>query len=412
MRFLRLTTNYPDYLERFYTSRAGLETQPYVVQYQALMADGFHWCDALPKPLTELGYEVNQIIANAEPMQKQWARENGVEYTRENWLLDIAAAQVHAFNPEILFVYDYTTFTARFLRRLKAENPSVRLTLGWCGAPYNDPAVFREYDVVLSCIPELVEHFRADGHRAEHVNHAFNPQVLERIDTAVAPHVDFSFSGQIVMDNQFHRRREELLRELAANTALQLWSEFRRPTLNTRFRTGLRKAAYDGVQVARRAGVSQDVLRKIPVIKKIAGWQARPTISWEVAPAIRRRARKPVFGLTMFQLLHDSRITLNSHIDISPRSASNMRLYEATGVGTCLLTDWKENLSDLFEPEREVVTYKNADEAIEKVRYLLDHEPERTAIAAAGQRRTLRDHTANQRAGAFAEIIRRELKKS
>ncbi len=88
-----------------------------------------------------------------------------------------------------------------------------------------------------------------------------------------------------------------------------------------------------------------------------------------------------------------------------------MRLYEATGVGTCLLTDWKENLSELFDPGREVVTYKNTDEAIEKVRYLLDHESERTAIAAAGQRRTLRDHTANQRAGAFAEIIRRELGK-
>ncbi len=81
------------------------------------MADGFHWCDALPKPLANLGYEMNQVIANAEPMQKQWAGENGVKYTQENWLHDIAAAQVHAFCPEVLFVYDYSTFTAPFLRR-------------------------------------------------------------------------------------------------------------------------------------------------------------------------------------------------------------------------------------------------------------------------------------------------------
>ncbi len=46
--------------------------------------------------------------------------------------------------------------------------------------------------------------------RREHVNHAFNPQVLERIDTSVLPHVDFSFSGQIVMETQFHRKREEI----------------------------------------------------------------------------------------------------------------------------------------------------------------------------------------------------------
>ena len=166
------------------------------------------------------------------------------------------------------------------------------------------------------------------------------------------------------------------------------------------------------MQSVRRAGVSQNLLSEIPLIKKVARWQTRPTITWEVAAAIRRRARKPVFGLAMYRLLHDSRITLNTHIDISPRSASNMRLYEATGVGTCLLTDWKDNLTELFEPDREVVTYKSADEVVEKVRYLLDHERERSAIATAGHRRALRDHTASQRARIFAEIIRKELQKS
>jgi hypothetical protein len=150
--------------------------------------------------------------------------------------------------------------------------------------------------------------------------------------------------------------------------------------------------------MARRTGVSPGVFEKIPLIKKVARWQSRPAITWEVSPSIRRRAHQPVFGQEMYQLLHDSRISLNTHIDISPRSASNMRLYEATGAGTCLLTDWKANLPDLYEPEREVVTYRNADECVEKVRYLLNHERERIAIATAGQRRTLRDHTFTQRA--------------
>jgi spore maturation protein CgeB len=412
MRLLRLTTNYPDSLGRFYATQAGLSNQPYEVQYQALMADCFHWCDALPNSLADLGHEMKQVVANAEPMQKQWARENGLGFSRENWLFDIASAQVQAFCPDVLFVYDYTTFTAPFLRRLKVGTPSIRLTLGWCGAPYNDPAVFQEYDIVLSCIPELVEHFRSNGHRAEHVNHAFNPRVLEQIDISTTPRIDFSFTGQIVMETKFHRQREELLRVLVAKTTLQLWSEYRRAPVKRRLATSLRRAAYDGMQSVRRAGVSQNLLSEIPLIKKVARWQTRPTITWEVAAAIRRRARKPVFGLAMYRLLHDSRITLNTHIDISPRSASNMRLYEATGVGTCLLTDWKDNLTELFEPDREVVTYKSADEVVEKVRYLLDHERERSAIATAGHRRALRDHTASQRARIFAEIIRKELQKS
>ncbi len=83
-----------------------------------------------------------------------------------------------------------------------------------------------------------------------------------------------------------------------------------------------------------------------------------------------------------------------------------MRLFEATGVGSCLLTDWKNNLSDLFEPDAEVVAYRNAEECIEKAEYLLRHEGERQKIAAAGQCRTLRDHTFARRAEQLDQLIR------
>src|ERR1043166_4762805 len=73
--------------------------------------------------------------------------------------------------------------------------------------------------------------------------------------------------------------------------------------------------------------------------------------------AVGKKNQGPLFGLEMYQVLFDSLITFNSHGDNSPKKAANMRLYEATGVGTCLLTDWKENLNEFFEPDVEVVTY-------------------------------------------------------
>jgi spore maturation protein CgeB len=108
-------------------------------------------------------------------------------------------------------------------------------------------------------------------------------------------------------------------------------------------------------------------------------------------------------------VLAKSKVCFNCHIDVAGNSAGNMRLFEATGVGSCLLTDWKSNLSDFFEPDREVATYRNAEECSEKVRFLLEHPQERECIAAAGQRRTLRDHTFSQRASQLDEIIRRSL---
>jgi spore maturation protein CgeB len=82
-----------------------------------------------------------------------------------------------------------------------------------------------------------------------------------------------------------------------------------------------------------------------------------------------------------------------------------MRLYEATGVGTLLLTDEAKNLGELFEPGREVVTYADADDLAEKVRHYLAHEDERSAVARAGQERTLREHTYAERMRELVAIL-------
>jgi spore maturation protein CgeB len=104
----------------------------------------------------------------------------------------------------------------------------------------------------------------------------------------------------------------------------------------------------------------------------------------------------------MYQALHHSKITLNSHIDMAGREAGNMRLFEATGVGAFLLTDFKDNLHTLFAPEREVAAWRSIDECLAAIdRYLAD-DGARTAIAEAGQGRTMAQHTYRHRA---AEIL-------
>ena len=107
----------------------------------------------------------------------------------------------------------------------------------------------------------------------------------------------------------------------------------------------------------------------------------------------------------MFRVLRESKVALNRHIDAAEGFANNMRLYETTGLGTLLVTDAKENLSNLFEPGREVVTYANEDDLVEQVRYYLDNEPERRAIAHKGQQRTLHEHSYLRRMEELVAIL-------
>jgi len=106
----------------------------------------------------------------------------------------------------------------------------------------------------------------------------------------------------------------------------------------------------------------------------------------------------------MYQVLRNSLLTLNHHGNIPP-CANNMRLFEATGVGTLLITDWKENLHEMFDLGKEVIAYRTPEECAELIQYYLEHEDEREQIARAGQQRTLREHTYYQRVQELVDII-------
>lgn len=409
MRLVRITTNYPSYLKQFYDKRSYLAEETYITQYQALMDDCFGWADFWTHAFGKLGYEVWEPVGNAEPMQKTWAREHSVSYNEQTWLDNIVTAQVKHFKPDVLFVNDYTTYTADFLDHLRNECPSIRFVMGWCGAPYSDGSVFSAYDLVLSNIPYLVQHFRENGHRCEYMRHAFEPRILDKIDCNSLKATPFSFIGSIIKALGFHNQREKLLKKLVQETELQIYSDIRQPSSRELNLLPLKGKIYDLMQAAKSIPGSKPFLEAIPKVKNYAVMEQRPDLSQHIDAAIAERSHPALYGISMYQKLYESQITLNSHIDISEHFASNMRLYEATGVGTCLLTEWQQNLHDLFEPGKEVVAYRSAEEAIEKARYLLSHEAERGKIAKAGQRRTLQSHTFDIRAKSLNELIRKNI---
>ena len=83
----------------------------------------------------------------------------------------------------------------------------------------------------------------------------------------------------------------------------------------------------------------------------------------------------------------------------------NMRLFEATGVGCCLLTDTGKNMQNLFEADKELVTYRTNDECLEKVRFLLENEAERIAIGGRTEKRLLTEHSLPNRCSQLDELL-------
>ena len=376
MRLVKLTSFYPAYLREFYAKRPGLAKKGYAEQRDALMYDAFGWADFWSVALRGLGYEALEIVLNASPMQAAWAAENGVPGGASADLRAVAVAQMKAFRPDVIWFEDSSD---GIVETVRDEVPSAKLVIGWAaGSGVSAVKTWGRMDLILSCMPELTEYFRGQGLRAEQVHHAFDPRIGARLAEG-AKKTNFSFIGQIVTEGAFHGSRARLLETLADKTDITI------------FTPG------GGAGPVERA---KDVLRAV----RRGGMPKSP-----YGRALRKRMRPAAYGLEMFQTLRDSKVSLNIHADSSTRYASNMRLFEITGAGACLLTDWKENMHGLFAPEREAVTYRSPEECVEKALWLAQHPDEAAKIAAAGRARTLREHTYAERAKRLDGIIKEAL---
>ena len=372
MRLLRVTTFYESYLRAFYAARPGLARAPYDEQRARLDHDAFGWADFWGHALAKLGYETLDIALNAADLLRAWGREHPPEGTPARAdVADpapaIALRMARWFRPDVLW-YDHDD--AAFLGAIRAEVPSVKGVLGWTGSAVGGTAAWRAIDLMLSCSPEAVERCAREGLRSAVLEHAFDPRVFDRT-TEGAKRWRVSFIGQLLESEGFHGTRAGLLRQVAAPADVTLF---------------VPRAPRPWRAAARRF---------------LAGRGLRSPVR-----DLLRGAHDGVYGLAMYQVLRDSRATLNVHADSSPRFASNMRLFEATGVGTCLVTDWKENMAALFEPDREVVLYRSAEECAEKLAWLAGHPAEAAAIGAAGRRRTLAGHTFAHRAPTLDRYVR------
>ena len=78
------------------------------------------------------------------------------------------------------------------------------------------------------------------------------------------------------------------------------------------------------------------------------------------------------------------------------------RNFEIPGCGGFVLTGMAENLDEYYVPDREVSVFSDVDDLVAKVRFYLDHEPQRQQVAEAGYARTVAEHTYEKR---FNEIF-------
>ena len=88
------------------------------------------------------------------------------------------------------------------------------------------------------------------------------------------------------------------------------------------------------------------------------------------------------------------------------KGAVNQRVFDVPATGAFILTDYREQVENLFEPGREIACYHSPDEAAALVERYLAAPAEREAIAKAARRRVLHEHTYEQRVLSLIHTMR------
>ena len=101
----------------------------------------------------------------------------------------------------------------------------------------------------------------------------------------------------------------------------------------------------------------------------------------------------PNFGFKYYENINDSKISINIHTESMDNYAGNIRMFEITGLKSCMLIENFENLKDLFQDEKEVVTYNSLDDLKDKISYLKNNQNFAKDIAENGYQRVISSHT-------------------
>ena len=403
-RFVKVTTFYRDFLRTYYKRYPELNELSYDQQMAHLMAQAYSWSDFYSTHLKELGNEAFEIVANAELLQDTWAKENKSILTG----LDIVIDQLKALKPDVVFFQDSFRFYGDWVKELRKKVPSIKLIMGFCCTTFNNLHIeqFRAFDFMFVCSPRFSKDFQNAGLKVHVLRHAFEDSLLEKIETENNyPFVDFSFLGSFIYGSGGHLLRKEVVNHLIKSKVnIDIYAHILKIAPTDLF---FRRSAYISSQILKRLNL-ESLAKNLPLVNKAYFLNELPGNPKNIS-AIQKIAKPPVYGMEMFKALSRSKIGFNMHGEIAGNYAANVRLFEITGVGSCMVTDYKKDLNEFFEIDSEVVTFNTAEECIEKIKWLLDHPAEREKIAKAGQRRVLKDHTFKIRANEMNEIIIKEL---
>jgi len=398
-----------------------------VTELQAVL-DAAHgpFSSPLIPELAALGWETSELILGVPAVRRAWEREHGPvpphpEIDDPDVLL--ALAEARRIRPDIVLDSNLNVLDRNGRDAMRAVAPSIRVLAAYMGT---EKRFHRAIPLDLILVPcRSMADVVAPLTRGQVavLPHSFDPRTVGHLPERRIEH-PLVFAGAL---GPRYTQRHEVLMALLAATDLEAWIGLRKGVVRTEA-GWLVTAVSEGAEAPRSLqgrlidllptrlladlAVRSERLGEVlnaRLARRTGGVLAPERPMRDPAAEHPERCHPPVAGTDYLHLLRRSGTVVHRGIDALGACGGALRLFEVTGVGAALLVEDSPTVRELFAVDEEVLTYRDADEAVAKARWLAEHPEERERIALAGQTRTLRDHTAAARARTLDPILRAAL---
>ncbi|MBS1646334.1 MAG: glycosyltransferase family 1 protein [Bacteroidetes bacterium] len=381
MKFAILIEDYNLFYTRALEQNADLNAKPYNEKLNILLAKKYYQADSLAQALIKLGHQAEVIIPACNPLQLSWAKENNKrlfykwhlqspirslkarlfnKYNTFDKIRDeVLLAQIEKVKPDIVFVYASIWIEKRTIEKIKKTAKKIILQwtspilYQWVHFPFNS------FDFIVTASPSIVAYFINKGCNSFYLQQAFDTEVCD-IKENKAPQKGVVFIGAFT---KYHLYRHEVISFLIEN----------------------------GIDIDVYGFISEDVFPNSIIQTKI-----KPPISGNDMLNVYQKYKLSIH-------IYGGSTEVSDGIDWASFAGAK-RIFEVTGVGTALLTSYQENLKDLFS-EDEIITFKNKEECLEKIKYYLAKPNELETMAKKAQQKTLSQHTFVNRAQELLKLI-------
>ncbi len=373
IKILKLSFYYDEYIDYFYLNE-NQNNLDYRDHQKKIFQDRFGWSDSFKEILNNKEYfAIEEIIVNDYLLQDKWSKENNSTYNLDNWQFEILKKQIEFYKPNVIFINN-PEIEKKYYELFNSLKTKI---ISYDGIGSHNKNILKYSNLIITCLKTSYDFYNNLNKKVYYMPHGFDSRINQIILKNKVKKYDAIFIGNI--KNKHHTQRVDLLDQIISKTEIKLWIG----DANKK----LKKKNLKKIINFKNYFSNLNYIKNYFKIKKIVN-----------------KSQGKVFGKDMYQVIVESNIVLNNHIDISRNQMANIRLFESTGLGSCLLTDYKNNLTEFFNTD-EIVTYKNNAEAIDKIKYLSDNPMEAKKIAEKGMKKTLAKHTIQARWENFSKYL-------